>query len=1283
MTNQTTASELERVCHITCKILHKESGLGIPDLIVVLMDVDTLPDVDESKQKAKASASRPDNGNNTPGQIGDRLGSALTDTEGKASFEVDMTDINTGTKTLEKKPDLMLLVLTPEEPGVDFVSRILFISKEIRMNAGSKEAYLVKLESKLLESKGVAVPKGKDADATASQSLKDQIVANKITRKEKQAVLKENIVDENVLYKSSRKEEFTAPLMDMISTVPLFVREGRRFHKPGTSLNDLAFENLNLDIATAFNPDLPERYRTVRGYIYLSDEDKAKFQPYIDPTGAYYNLPDNIVEEDILPKLFRKTLNGSSSDFIMDHPGAVLCRNSTQSGGSTGDSDEDSIPPGGEVESLSDAVIFASVANQIGTATSPEQELTLGVKKMTLEKRPDENDIANSVKNTIFQKGPADVPAYYEFHSLKIAFEHIWQETFDLGLIDHAEKWYDLILGNGGDPVKMIGKPAHPSASPEMRFSLGGFFGDIAHAITGAVDVLGDLVGDAVDYIAGGIGQNLDRREPTTEAVVLEFPESLAVWQNLTVLERRVIKNIASELAGPFATGYNQKSEEGASPKWLDFLKNKDNRSAFSALKSKGKSIIAVAQERIREQEEIQDEYTSLRQAHELTHALIARFKSRYSFKHYAANSRERSVNFGVLLSYQQKWEPLNYQAGELVKTIPLAPLEVRKYSKKTIVKRSRSQKELEENLRISRNESQDTSRAEAEIVNKAANKTALDRNSSSESGVAAGPIKGDGSTTLNLHHEAERDSQQTKKEFHESVVKASQEYKNERKVEITTEETYESEVNESGEISNPNNELTVTYLFYQLQRQFKISERLYRMRPVIMVAQEMPAPHQIDNDWILSYDWILKRVLLDDQFRYGLDCILTINGEGLLLHELERTVKEQRLIVKDLRQNIKFLADEVSRQSRMMMRSIDNQASIIEDKDAWDGIPYLGGALDATESILEGVGSFFGMGSGDDPKEAARIRTEAATAAYERSEKERRELMTRVQSESGILTDLSKQLALKRKDLIDKETHIARLKVHIKDNILHYMQAIWNSEHRDQRFFRLLDTKVPSFDGNYRIRINRRPEAQSINDLAVSGKTRHSYTLEVNMRVKEVTLKEVADLDNMLGYKGNYMIFPLSKSNALTDYMMAPYIDSEFGLMDPDNIGNWSLDDFEKFVKCLRAEMGDSFSEVEENLQKFYKQLLMDPLRSGDIITVPTDSLFIEALPGSHTILEYFKLAHRYMDVKKAQAEVRGAELENLRYAARILDKEHEDPRIDKKIVYDGPANAAFDLDN
>ena len=37
-------------------------------------------------------------------------------------------------------------------------------------------------------------------------------------------------------------------------------------------------------------------------------------------------------------------------------------------------------------------------------------------------------------------------------------------------------------------------------------------------------------------------------------------------------------------------------------------------------------------------------------------------------------------------------------------------------------------------------------------------------------------------------------------------------------------------------------------------------------------------------------------------------------------------------------------------------------------------------------------------------------------------------------------------------------------------------------------------------------------------------------------------TLAELADLDRPLGYKGNYIMYPLRKSNALTGFMLTPY---------------------------------------------------------------------------------------------------------------------------------------------
>ena len=73
----------------------------------------------------------------------------------------------------------------------------------------------------------------------------------------------------------------------------------------------------------------------------------------------------------------------------------------------------------------------------------------------------------------------------------------------------------------------------------------------------------------------------------------------------------------------------------------------------------------------------------------------------------------------------------------------------------------------------------------------------------------------------------------------------------------------------------------------------------------------------------------------------------------------------------------------------------------------------------------------------------------------------------------------------------------------------------------------------------------------------------------------------------------------------------------------------------------------------------------------------VPTSSLYIEALVGTHPLLEDFKLLHRALDVKKVQAEVRHAELENVRLAARALEGEYEDPDIEKKVVIENGAHS------
>src|SRR5438132_12561248 len=94
----------------------------------------------------------------------------------------------------------------------------------------------------------------------------------------------------------------------------------------------------------------------------------------------------------------------------------------------------------------------------------------------------------------------------------------------------------------------------------------------------------------------------------------------------------------------------------------------------------------------------------------------------KYAFDVFAKDT----INFGILITYRQKWIPQNYQVGDLVSTIPLAPKEVRRYTTRTVVKKSRAVKEIDDALTIRKKESIDTSRVDAEIVARTQDKTSF-----------------------------------------------------------------------------------------------------------------------------------------------------------------------------------------------------------------------------------------------------------------------------------------------------------------------------------------------------------------------------------------------------------------------------------------------------------------------------------------------------------------------------------------------------------------------------
>ena len=248
-----------------------------------------------------------------------------------------------------------------------------------------------------------------------------------------------------------------------------------------------------------------------------------------------------------------------------------------------------------------------------------------------------------------------------------------------------------------------------------------------------------------------------------------------------------------------------------------------------------------------------------------------------------------------------------------------------------------------------------------------------------------------------------------------------------------------------------------------------------------------------------------------------------------------------------------------------------------------------------------------------------------------------------------------------------------------MKDNIIYYMQGIWSYEPADQRYFRLCNIDVPVFTHNTTVSFSA-PKG-----LAQIDGTRPAIGVgfpSPTLTGPTMKLHQVADVENLIGFKGNYMIFPMVNFNYMTWFMMQNYLNlddvSGVTAKDPDPLANLSIEQLKAAMENIHARDPESFVANQSTFEEIMLRLLST--QNPEMVIVPSNSLYIEALPGTHPLLEDFKLIHRAIDVKKVQAEARHAELENLRLAARLSNNEFGDPDIDKVVVVGSNQNVTVD---
>ena len=839
--------------------------------------------------------------------------------------------------------------------------------------------------------------------------------------------------------------------------------------------------------------------------------------------------------------------------------------------------------------------------------------------------------------------GAADADSYHDFFRLQIAFEDVWAELLDQGLqqtgeqlyaqwdalmdqsanfddtgsIDRQRKFSDPPTDNAGNPIDISGADELQKFIDDLKVQLG-----IGSGGSGAAPEITQLKNGLFLTLQGC---NMLLQE--LNYVGTDDGSGTPSWSGDQWLTDTPEKNPRNDM-GAFPPGMQR-------------------RDVFNSILNNVQSLSASSQT------------ITFPDLAKLLQSLDGMLKETYRFDVFAPDS----INYGLLLNYRQHWQPQSYQVGNLVSTIPLAPQETRRYTTKTVIKKTRNVKEIDDSLRSGKDESSVTWRVDSEIVDRAKNQTNFQKNASGSFGndnlykISAGMQQGQDQAV---------ESAQTKREFHESVVKSAQEYRNEHRLEITTEESREDESTSYREIRNPNDELTVTYLFYELQRRYLVDEALHKVTPVILVANDVPAPHEVDQAWILRYDWIIKRTILDDSFLPALDYLSSnYAGEELTLQVLELAVQQQKAVVDKISQQVQ-LANVALNAATLGLEKAETQE--VQDLQAAE-------SMSIVKSIFDPLGITKSGGDGN----SDRARVDFAKDALNRAQTKVNQLVSELKPETTALQVAIDKYTKAATHHFSMLADIDRLRVHVKDNIIYYLQAIWTYEPADQRYFRLCNVDVPVFAHNTTVNFSQTQGLSAIDNLRASIDVAFPSPV-----LSEPTLKlhQVADIENLIGFKGNYMIFPMVNFNYMTWFMMQDYIhlDDTTGVtaQDPDPLASLTIEQLKAAMATIYAQNPESFAANQSTFEEIMLRLLST--QNPEMVIVPSNSLYIEALPGTHPLLEDFKLIHRAIDVKKAQAEARHAELENLRLAARLSNSEYGDPDIDKVVVVGSNQNVTVD---
>lgn len=832
----------------------------------------------------------------------------------------------------------------------------------------------------------------------------------------------------------------------------------------------------------------------------------------------------------------------------------------------------------------------------------------------------DLNTIKARINELEMGSGPANVSAFRDFHNLQIAFKDVWTAAFDSELEADISNLFDKINAINSDYPSAIPNPDDAADIQEFE--------------------------DFIVSLSTEIDLSIDISTPLPEGSIAEPFFTLIEWNRLTPTAR-----------GDFYRGYRGIEGDMA-------LEPAAKHQLYIELATRIKTSTQYNQ-------------NPLGRLQRLLMDVSARLREPYSFKYYAADS----VNYGTLIKYRQEYKPLNYQVGRLVSTLPLAPGETRELKVSQKIKRTRAEKEMRKALLENSYESSSSVKSELDVIAKLATDTNFKMSASGSFTLGIGSIE----SASEFSHNQKTESNRQHKQMAEATRKASEKVRQEREVSIESLEEFENSSESTQKIHNPNNEVTVTYLMYELERRYQVHQRLESVTPIIMLALDMPSPDELTEGWVLEHAWILRRALLDDAFEGAISLIESgRQSEAVDIAVKKATYERESALMSKVTADF----DAVIADRTTLRDQVINLQKKADDDDAGE------------ESTRSKVGRFFATGglsifggdSGPDQGELYEAMIKAAESRLNHVNEQAEELATAQRAAKREAREAGQEYAKAIKEIAQNDTQIKQLLLHLRQNIFHYMHAIWEMKHPDQWFFEWAEKMVYHVGaGEVSCTLSRWENPFPM----PPGVEREGDPYQINCEPPippniddlteddKVPLGSIAHVDQLLGFKGNYAVFPLKDCSHITDFMMREFVDDYLGVRDPAlDMGVTSAELIEYAKEVWEDETISD--EDRTTLSEILAKSLSSPVPDTQEIILPTGQVYMEALKGETTLLEDFKLAHRGLDVLKVQEEVREGRLENLRRAGLMVQDipDFSDADVDKNVRIIGGDQTIVDAD-